>query len=116
MKNPSTLAILMFIFGMFIGTSQTNDNIDKRYYVVESINNGYNTSKSSKIVTESTKDQKIRKNKGDLKSITGRRNALVVYEVYDVKSFTKYMGQSNEVANISTQFYNPEPIYDYSKQ
>lgn len=86
----------------------------KFYWAVVSINQNFGSTKTSMIVNEKDKINLINKNKYDLESKNGGRNGLIIWEVYNVSSFTKARSYNSNPSQISPKFVNPVPIYDSS--
>lgn len=83
------------------------------YWIIEYTNGGFGRHVSSRYGDKKDVDAAIRKNKYDLKSVTGKRNQLVVWEVYDLRKFYYVMKRYKVLPkeDISGSF-NPTPIYD----
>lgn len=90
----------------------------KYYWVVSERNSNFGSSKSMRLEYKEDIDKLISKNKLELKSITGKNNKLLIYEIYDKTEFMtlqfrnpKYYKSADE----STSF-NTEPIYTSSTE
>lgn len=79
--------------------------IVEAYWVIEEVNARFGSWKRESLLRHKTVLHKIKKNKYDIKSITGKYNRLTVYEVYNVRQFTRYNKSSG---------FNPTPYYKTS--
>ena len=91
---------------------RSNSNEVEGYWAVVSVDNNFGSHKVSRIINERSKDILIEKNKHDIKSITGRNNKLIIWEVYDISSFMRFKFNSGNLLNSrESKFFNNTPIY-----
>lgn len=94
-------------------SSVTFDNkIRTGYWAVSYTSNGFSGHQFSGLVNERTKNRLIKKNRGDLVSFTGKRNRLVIWEVYDIDLFMESKIESKEQPfSITAKGFNETPLY-----
>ena len=72
------------------------------YWMIDEVNYRVGKNKIERVISYRFMLYKIKKNKYDLQSVTGKFNRLTIYEIYNIRNFIK----SNK-----TLFLNPKPIY-----
>ncbi|WP_411895833.1 hypothetical protein [Winogradskyella sp. A2] len=89
-----------------------SERSNKYYWVVKEINNGNSSSKTKKLVQEDMIYKLIKQNKIEIKTASGRKNRVTIWEVYDTTKFMK--GQSldrNFITNSDSDCFNHTPFY-----
>lgn len=82
------------------------------YWIVRNINKGQSSSKVMRMGEKDEVDRMIEQNKIDRQSAAGKRNELIIWEVYDASKFMKFQRLNADYANAKeADCFNVIPIY-----
>ena len=113
-KSPPKNSIEFLLTGS--KGKKSKNKRQKFYWVALEVNNGNNSYKSMKLLSESVVLKMISKNKLEAKTNFGRRNKLTVWEVYDTSKFMQKQVANPDYINVSaSNLFNVEPYYSSSK-
>lgn len=83
------------------------------YWVVHESNSSFGSSKTMRLEYKEDVDKLIIKNKLELKSSVGKKNKLIIYEVYDKSAFMnkQFRNPTYYKSAEASKFLNAEPLY-----
>lgn len=83
------------------------------YWIVRHINKGHSSSKLMRIGDKKDVERMIAQHKIDLKSKAGKRNQLVIWEVYNTSEFMRFKRRNPDYANVEdSECFNTIPYYE----
>ena len=89
-----------------------NHKKQKFYWTVTKINTESGSSKTMKLVDQTTVERMILKNKIEYSSSSGRFNELMVWEVYNTSKFMEYQVSNPDfIYSIASEYFNTTPYY-----
>lgn len=84
----------------------------KYYWTVMRVNNGMTTNKTMRLADQKTVDEMILKHKLELKTSIGRRNELLILEIYDKSKFIEsQVANPNYINSYTSEYFNVTPYY-----
>lgn len=91
----------------------SNDEIPAFYWVIEESNSNFGSSKTMRLEYKDDVDKLIAKNKLELKSNVGKKNKLIIYEVYNKSEFMnkQFRNPTYYKSAEASKFLNTDPHY-----